>query len=82
MLSQMITDKECVLSIHLYVRSFKNFCKTCNREGGIIPAIFKFKVNLKAKLNKRLAEFEGCGSDESVRGKRQNNILYLISLKS
>lgn len=51
-------------SIHLYVRFFKYFCKTCNREG-----IFKFKVDLKANLNKRLAEFEGCGSDESVRGK-------------
>lgn len=69
-------------SIHLYVRFFKYFCKTCNREGGIIPAIFKFKVDLKANLNKRLAEFEGCGSDESIRGKRQNKILYLISLKS
>lgn len=47
-----------------------------------MPAIFKFKVNLKAKLNKRLAEFEGCGSDESVRGKRQNKILYFTRLKS
>lgn len=69
-------------SIHLYVRLFNFFCKTCNREGGIIPAIFKFKVDLKANLNKRLPEFEGCGSDESIRGKRQNKILYLISLKS
>lgn len=56
--------------IYFYVRFFKFFCKICNREGGIILVIFKFKVDLKVNFNKCLLEFEGCGFDELIWGKR------------